>query len=54
MKALAIVFSIVFTVTLAGCASIQNTPQQDYVWAMLKTCDRFPTISITRVDQDGR
>jgi TonB family protein len=25
--------------TFAGCASVQNTPQQDYVWEMGRTCD---------------
>lgn len=49
---------VVFT-CLAGCASGQNTPKQDYVWAMWDQCKqtdelRVSTMSISRVEPDGR
>lgn len=49
---------VVFT-CLAGCASVQNTPKQDYVWAMWDQCKqtdelRLSTMSISRVEPDGR
>lgn len=44
---------------LAGCSSVQNTPKQDYVWAMWDQCKttdelRSSTMGIGRVDPDGR
>ena len=45
---------ILTAISLAGCASLKNTPQQDYVWDRLKSCDRFTTIYIDRVESDGR
>ena len=41
---------------LAGCATFQNTPQQERTWAAYETCKaRIPTnITIQRVDSDGR
>ena len=40
---------------LAGCASIQNTPQQDYVWEMGRICDdRIFEYKMERVEPDGR
>jgi len=39
----------------AGCASLQNTPQQDYVWEMGRICDgRFRDWYLDRVEADGR
>ena len=39
----------------AGCASVQNTPQQEYVWEMGKICDgRSNTWYLDKVDPDGR
>jgi len=43
---------VVFT-CLAGCASGQNTPKQDYVWAMWDQCKqtdelRLSTMNISR------
>jgi hypothetical protein len=44
---------------LAGCASMQNTPRQDYVWAMWTQCRATgelgtSTLYIDRVAPDGR
>lgn len=44
---------------LAGCASLRNTPQQDYVWAMWDQCKATgelgtSTLVIDRVEADGR
>jgi TonB family protein len=41
--------------SFAGCASVQNTPQQDYVWEMGRTCDaRTNTWYMDKVEPDGR
>ena len=42
----------VMTATL-GCATA-NTPAQDLSWERWKTCDRFSTIALDRIDPDGR
>lgn len=44
---------------VAGCASLQNTPKQDYVWAMWDQCKATgqlaaSTLQISRVEPDGR
>jgi hypothetical protein len=46
---------ILAAVLLAGCASVQNTPQQERTWAAYEACKaRIPTnITIQRVDPDG-
>ena len=38
-----------------GCASTQDTPQQEYVWAMGRICDaKSNTWYMDKVDADGR
>jgi hypothetical protein len=38
-----------------GCASTQDTPQQEYVWAMGRICDaKSNTWSMDKVEADGR
>ncbi len=44
---------VTLVVLLAGCASVQNTPQQDYVWEMGRNCNTT-TLYMTQVDSDGR
>ena len=42
---------------LFGCATIQNTPEQDRTWAAYRTCKaagRAASGQIDRVDPDGR
>jgi len=39
---------------LAGCASMQNTPQQDYTYAMAQGCSHIPGVKLDRVEPDGR
>jgi hypothetical protein len=42
-------------VSLTGCSTMQNTPQQDYTYPLLKECvGRFPGASLKRVESDGR
>jgi hypothetical protein len=43
-------------VLLAACASMQNTPQQDYVWTCVEACKTQipPQCRVTRVDTAGR
>ena len=38
---------------LAGCATIQNTPQQDYVYDMARPCERNG-VQIAYVSPDGK
>src|SRR5215472_17214900 len=40
--------------TAAGCALVGNTPAQELSWERWKTCDRFATIALDRIDSDGR
>jgi hypothetical protein len=38
-----------------GCASMQDTPQQEYVWAMGRICDaKSNTWYMDKVEADGR
>jgi hypothetical protein len=37
-----------------GCATVGNSPAQDLAWERWQTCDRFSTISLERIDMDGR
>jgi hypothetical protein len=47
-------FVVVLTLSL-GCASMQNTTQQEYVWEMGRICDsRSNTWYMDKVDADGR
>ena len=41
---------------IVGCASVQNTPQQDRVWAAYRVCrtETGANAVIQRVDPDGR
>jgi len=44
-------------VSLIGCSTMQNTPKQDYVWAMWANCQpQFSAsdVVVTRVEPDGR
>jgi hypothetical protein len=38
----------------AGCASMRNTAAQDLGWERWRTCDRFSTIALERIEVDGR
>ncbi len=38
----------------AGCAIAPNTPAQDLGWERWKACDHFSTITLDRIDLDGR
>jgi hypothetical protein len=41
-------------IVASGCAAAQNTPQQDYVWAMGSICDaRVPFWKMEQVDPNG-
>ena len=39
--------------TSVSCA-ISNTPAQNLAWDRWKTCDRFATIGLDRIDPNGR
>jgi hypothetical protein len=53
MRRRALVVVIVLASTAAGCAT-GNTPAQDLAWARWRTCDRFATIGLDRIDPNGR
>ena len=47
--------ALVLLLSLAGCATTQETPQQAYVWEMGRICDgKSPFWRIERVEADGR
>jgi hypothetical protein len=49
------VLSLVLGVlTAAGCATAHNSPAQDLAWERWKACDHFVTITLERIDLDGR
>jgi hypothetical protein len=37
-----------------GCATVRDTPAQDLAWERWKTCDHFATVTLERIDLDGR
>lgn len=39
---------------LAGCAATQNTLAQDLAWDRWRSCDRFATVKLQRIEPDGR
>lgn len=46
---------LVVSALLAGCALVQNTPKQDYVWDMGRVCDsEVFEFKMERVEADGR
>ncbi len=49
---------VLIGLTIVGCASVQNTPAQDAVWAAYNQCraeGRVPAnVQLMRVDPDGR
>ena len=49
-----IVLSLMLVVTAAGCAAARNTPAQDLAWERWGACNHFSTITIERIELDGR
>ena len=45
--------ALLIAMLLAGCASMKNTPQQDYVYAMAKPCEGNG-VQISYVAPDGK
>ena len=45
---------LMLVVTAAGCATLRNTPAQDLAWERWGACNHLGTISLERVEQDGR
>jgi hypothetical protein len=37
-----------------GCATMGNSPAQELAWERWQACDRFSTISLERIEMDGR
>lgn len=40
--------------TAAGCAAARNTPAQVLAWERWGACNHFSTITMDRIDLDGR
>jgi len=55
MKEIRMKTAIIVIVALltTGCASMKNTPQQDYTWEMGHKCNTTD-LQMTRVEADGR
>jgi hypothetical protein len=48
-------YTVLLVILLAGCATLKNTPQQDYIWEQAKVCDtRTATLRISRISADGK
>ena len=45
---------VLVTAASSGCATAGNTPAQDLAWERWRACDRFSTISLDRIELDGR
>jgi hypothetical protein len=45
---------LVAVAATAGCATGGNTPAQTLAWERWKECDHFSTITLERIDLDGR
>jgi hypothetical protein len=50
----AIALGVLAALTCAGCATMANTPAQDLAWERWRSCDRFTSISLERIEMDGR
>jgi TolA-binding protein len=49
-----IVLGLLMMATAAGCAAARNTPAQELAWERWGACNRFSTITLERIDLDGR
>ena len=54
MRSIVLVLLGVSAMVATGCAAARNTPAQELSWERWKTCDRFATIALDRIDTDGR
>lgn len=45
--------SVILAIILAACATLQNTPLQDYVWELGRKCNAAG-ITMISVDSNGR
>ena len=53
MRAVAVGFFLVMAAS-TGCATLGNSPAQELAWERWQACDRFSTISLERIEMDGR
>jgi TolA-binding protein len=49
-----IVLSLMLVASAAGCAAARNAPAQDLAWERWGTCNHFSTITLERIELDGR
>lgn len=49
-----IVLSLMLMAAAAGCAAARNTPAQDLAWERWGACNHFSTITLERIELDGR
>jgi hypothetical protein len=45
---------VLVTAASTGCATMGNSPAQQLAWERWQACDRFSTISLERIEMDGR
>jgi hypothetical protein len=49
-----IVLGLLMMATAAGCGAARNTPAQELAWERWGACNHFSTITLDRIDLDGR
>jgi hypothetical protein len=49
-----IVLGLLVMATAAGCAAAHNTPAQELAWERWGACNHFSTMTLDRIDLDGR
>jgi len=49
-----IVLGLLVMAAAAGCAAARNTPAQELAWERWGVCNHFSTITIDRIELDGR
>ena len=53
MRAFVVGYFLVMAAS-TGCATMGNSPAQELAWERWQACDRFSTISLERIEMDGR
>jgi hypothetical protein len=55
MQTFRILVAMIVLYLPTGCATLKNTPQQDYVWEIGRPCEHVSAgLRIVRVEADGR
>jgi hypothetical protein len=54
MRSLRIIGPLLALAAISGCAATQNSLAQELAWERVRSCDRFASVSVQRVEPDGR